>query len=250
MLAGLLGNIGVKSDEDESYLGARGIRFWRHPGARLAKKPGRWIVAAELVETTRLYARGIAAIDPRWLPQLAGHLIKTQLLEPHWEKKAAQVIALERATLYGIVIYANKRVDFANVDPAQAREIFIREALVAGDWETKLPFAAANRKLIAQVEELEHKSRRQDVLVDDDLIFAFYDQQVPADVHSGESFERWFRAEVKRQPKLLMLTREELMRHEAAGITTAAFPRRSASAASTARPTTCTSRAIRATASP
>jgi ATP-dependent helicase HrpA len=225
MLAGLLGNIGVKSDEDESYLGARAIRFWRHPGARLAKKPGRWIVAAELVETTRLYARGIAAIDPRWLPQLAAHLIKTQLLEPHWEKKAAQVVALERATLYGIVVYANKRVDFATVDPPAAREIFIREALVAGEWETPLPFAAANRKLIAQVEELEHKSRRQDVLVDDDLIFAFYDQQVPADVHSGHSFERWYRAEVKRQPRLLVLSREELMRHEAAGITTAAFPK-------------------------
>jgi ATP-dependent helicase HrpA len=225
MLAGLLGNIGVKSDEDESYLGARGIRFWRHPGARLSKKPGKWIVSAELVETTRLYARDIAAIDPRWLPQLAGHLIKTQLLEPHWEKKAAQVTALERATLYGIVVYANRRVDFGTVDPAAAREIFIREALVAGEWETRLPFAAANRKLIAQVEELEHKSRRQDVLVDDDLIFAFYDQQVPANVHSGQTFERWYRDEVRRQPKLLMLTRDELMRHEAAGITTAAFPK-------------------------
>jgi ATP-dependent helicase HrpA len=225
MLAGLLGNIGVKSDEDESYLGARGIRFWRHPGARLSKKPGRWIVAAELVETTRLYARGMAAIEPRWLPELAGHVIKTQLLEPHWEKKAAQVVALERATLYGIVIYANKRVDFGSVDPAAAREIFIREALVGGDWETHLPFASANRKLIAQVEELEHKARRQDVLVDDELIFAFYDQQLPADVHSGRTFERWYREELKRQPHLLMLTREELMRHEAAGITTAAFPK-------------------------
>jgi ATP-dependent helicase HrpA len=225
MLAGLLGNIGVKSDEDESYLGARGIRFWRHPGARLAKKPGRWIVAAELVETTRLYGRGIAAIEPRWLPALAGHLIKTQLLEPHWEKKAAQVVALERATLYGIVIYANRRIDFGGVDPMAAREIFIREALVAGEWETKLPFMAANRRLIGQVEELEHKSRRQDVLVDDELIFAFYDQQLPADVHSGVLFERWYREEVKRQPRLLMLMREELMRHEAAGITTAAFPK-------------------------
>ena len=225
MLAGLLGNIGLKSDEDESYLGARGIRFWRHPGANLSKKPGRWIVAAELVETTRLYARGIAAIDPKWLPGIAGHLIKTQLLEPHWEKKAGQVVALERATLYGIVIYANKRVDFGLVDPAAAREIFIREALVAGEWETKLPFAAANRKLIAQVEELEHKARRQDVLVDDALIHAFYDQQLPADVHSALTFERWFREESKRRPQLLMLTREELMRHEAAGITTASFPR-------------------------
>jgi len=225
MLAGLLGNIGLKSDEDEWYLGARGIRFYKHPGANLSKKPGRWIVAAELVETTRLFGRSIAAIEPQWLPRIAGHVIKTQLLEPHWEKKAAEVIALERATLYGIVIYSNKRVNFGNVDAAAAREIFIREALVAGEWDAKLPFVAANRKLIAQVEELEHKSRRQDVLVDDELIHAFYDAHLPADVCSGASLERWYREEVKRQPRLLLLTREELMRHEAAGITSAAFPK-------------------------
>ena len=225
MLAGLLGNIGCKSDDEDWYLGARGIRFYRHPGAHLSKKPGRWIVAAELVETTRLFGRSIAVIEPQWLPQIAGHVIKTQLLEPHWEKKAAEVVALERATLYGIVIYNNRRVNFGKVDPSLAREIFIREALVAGELDTRLPFLAANRKLIAQVEELEHKSRRQDVLVDDELIHAFYDAQLPADVCSGASLERWFRDEVKRQPKLLQLTREELMRHEAAGITTAAFPK-------------------------
>ena len=225
MLAGLLGNIGCKSEDEDWYLGARGIRFYKHPGANLSKKPGRWIVAAELVETTRLFGRSIAAIEPQWLPQIAGHIIKTQLLEPHWEKKAAEVIALERATLYGIVIYSNKRVNFGNVDAHAAREIFIREALVAGEWETKLPFVTANRKLIAQVEELEHKSRRQDVLVDDELIHAFYDSQLPADVCSGHSIERWYREESKRQPKLLMLTREELMRHEAAGITSNAFPK-------------------------
>lgn len=225
MLAGLLGNIGCKSDDDDWYLGARGIRFYRHPGAHLSKKPGRWIVAAELVETTRLFGRSIAAIEPQWLPQIAAHVIKTQLLEPHWEKKAAEVVALERATLYGIVIYNNRRVNFGKVDPVLAREIFIREALVAGELDTRLPFLAANRKLIAQVEELEHKSRRQDVLVDDELIHAFYDAQLPADVCSGASLERWFRDEVKRQPKLLQLTRDELMRHEAAGITTAAFPK-------------------------
>ncbi|CAN5216431.1 ATP-dependent RNA helicase HrpA [soil metagenome] len=225
MLAGLLGNIGLKSDEDEWYLGARGIRFYKHPGANLSKKPGRWIVAAELVETTRLFGRGIAAIEPQWLPQIAGHIIKTQLLEPHWEKKAAEVIALERATLYGIVIYSNRRVNFGNVDAVAARDIFIREALVNGEWETKLPFLAANQKMIAQVEELEHKSRRQDVLVDDELIYAFYDQQLPSDVCSGHSIERWYREESKRQPRLLMLSREELMRHEAAGITTAMFPK-------------------------
>jgi ATP-dependent helicase HrpA len=225
MLAGLLGNIGVKSEDDDSYLGARGIRFHRHPGAHLSKKPGRWIVAAELVETTRLFGRGIAAIEPQWLPGIAAHVIKTQLLEPHWEKKAGEVIALERATLYGIVVYSNKRVNFGLVDPAAAREIFIREALVDGEWETRLPFMAANRKTIAQVEELEHKSRRQDVLVDDELIHAFYDAQIPADVTGGASFERWYREESRRQPRLLVLTREELMRHEAAGITTAAFPK-------------------------
>jgi ATP-dependent helicase HrpA len=225
MLAGLLGNIGCKSDEDDWYLGARGIRFYRHPGANLSKKPGRWIVASELVETTRLFGRGIAAIEPQWLPGIAGHVIKTQLLEPHWEKKAAEVIALERATLYGIVIYSNRRVNFGLVDAVAAREIFIREALVGNEWETKLPFLAANRKLIAQVEELEHKSRRQDVLVDEELIHAFYDQHLPSDVCSGNTLERWYRDEVKRQPRLLLLAREELMRHEAAGITTAAFPK-------------------------
>jgi ATP-dependent helicase HrpA len=191
----------------------------------LVKKPGRWIVAAELVETTRLFGRGIAAIEPQWLEQVGGHLLKKQLLDPHWEKKAAEVVALERATLYGIVVYSGRRVNYGRVDLHGAREIFIRAALVGDEWETKLPFLAANRRLIAQVEELEHKARRQDVLVDDELIYAFYDQQLPADVCSGYSFENWYREEVKKNPRLLMLTREELMRHEAAGITTASFPK-------------------------
>ncbi|WP_395702572.1 ATP-dependent RNA helicase HrpA, partial [Aquabacterium sp.] len=225
LMAGLLGNIGCKSDDEEWYLGARGIKFWRHPGAHLSKKPGRWLMAAELVETTRLYGRGLAQIEPQWIPGIAGHLLKTQLLDPHWEKKAAEVVALERATLYGIVVYSNRRVNFGRLDPKAAREMFIRAALVEGEWDTKLPFLAHNQRLVAQVQELEHKSRRQDVLVDDELIFAFYDQQLPADVCSGASLERWYRAESQRQPKLLHLTRDELMRHEAAGITTAAFPK-------------------------
>jgi ATP-dependent helicase HrpA len=225
MLSGLLGNVGFKLDDEDVYLGARGIKFYRHPGAHLAKKPGRWIVAAELVETTRLFGRGIAAIEPQWLEQVGGHLLKKQLLDPHWEKKSAEVIALERATLYGIVVYNGRRVNFGRVDPQTAREIFIREALVAGSWETKLPFLAANQKLVRQVEDIEHKARRQDVLVDEELIYAFYDQQLPADIHSGYEFERWYRDESQRNPKLLTLTREELMRHEAAGITTNAFPK-------------------------
>ncbi len=225
LLAGLLGNIGCKSDDEDWYLGARGIKFWRHPGVNLSKKPGRWIFAAELVETTRLFGRGMAAIEPQWIPPLAGHLLKTQLLEPHWEKKAAEVVALERATLYGIVIYNNRKVNYGRIDPVAAREIFIREALVGDEWETRLPFLAHNRKLITQVQELEHKARRQDVLVDDELIHAFYDQQLPKDVCSGAGLERWYREESKKQPQLLQLTREELMRHEAAGITTDSFPK-------------------------
>ncbi len=225
MLAGLLGNVGCKQDEEDVYLGARGIKFYRHPGAHLSKKPGRWTVVSELVETTRLFGRGIAGIEPAWLEQVGSHILKKQLLDPHWEKKSAEVIALERATLYGLVVYSGRRVPFGKIDPQTAREIFIREGLVQSQWDTTLPFLSANQKMIAKVEELEHKSRRQDVLVDEELIYAFYDQLIPMDVCSGRTLEAWYRQEVKQQPKLLLLTREELMRHEAAGITTQAFPK-------------------------
>lgn len=225
MLSGLLGNIGCKADDDEWYLGARGIKFWKHPGAHLSKKPGRWIMAAELVDTTRLFGRGIAAIDPQWIPPLAGHLLKTQLLEPHWEKKAAEVIALERATLYGLVIYSGRRVNFSRVDLKQAREIFIREALVQGEWESRWPFLAHNRKVMSQVQDLEHKSRRQDVLIDDEMIYAYYDEHLPEDVCSGATFDRWYRHVQGTDNKLLFMTREELMRHDASSVTHAAFPR-------------------------
>ncbi|WP_399681519.1 ATP-dependent RNA helicase HrpA [Xenophilus sp.] len=224
MLAGLLGNVGWKMEDEDVYLGARGIKFHRHPGAHLRKRPGRWIVAAELVETTRLFGRGIATIEPQWIEEVASHLLKKQLLDPHWEKKEARVAAFERATLYGLVVYSGRRVDFAKADPAGAREIFLREALVGGEWETRLPFLAANRRLIREVEGLEHKSRRQDVLVDDALIYAFYDAHVPADVAGGQAFEHWYREASKANPRLLFLSRDELMRHQAAGITTQAFP--------------------------
>lgn len=225
MLSGLLGNIGFKTEEGDGYLGARGIRFHPHPGAHLSKKPGRWIVAAELVETSRLYGRGIAAIEPQWLEQVGAHLLRKQLLDPHWEKKQGEVAAYERATLYGLVVYSQRRISYGKIDPQGARDIFIRQALVEGDWETRLPFLQANQKLIAKVEELEHKSRRQDVLVDDALIYAFYDQQIPQDICTGRALERWVKDESARNPDLLRLSRDELMRHEAAGITTAAFPK-------------------------
>ena len=225
MLSGLLGNIGYKGEESEAYLGAHGIKFHPHPGAHLSKKPGRWIVAAEQVETSRLYGRGIAAIEPQWLEEVGSHLLKKQLLDPHWSKKQADVVALERATLYGLVVYNGRRVSYGRVDPHEARNLFIRQALVEGEWETKWHFLLANLKLMRKVEELEHKSRRQDVLVDDELIFAFYDQHLPKDVYSGATFDHWFRAESRNQPELLRLSKDELMRHEAAGITTDKFPK-------------------------
>ena len=225
MLAGLLGNIGCKRDDERVVPGRTRHQILAPPGRTPEQEARALAGGGRTGGDHAAFGRGLAAIEPQWIPPLAGHLLKTQLLEPHWEKKAAEVIALERATLYGIVVYNNKRVNFGRVDPVAAREIFIREALVAASRETRLPFLAHNRKLLAQVAELEHKSRRQDVLVDDELIFAFYDQQLPPDVCSGATLERWYREEVKKNPKLLQLTREELMRHEAAGITTAAFPK-------------------------
>jgi len=225
MLSGLLGNIGFRAEEAEAYLGAHGIKFHPHPGAHLSKKPGRWIVAAEQVETTRLYGRGIAAVEPQWLEQVGAHLLRKQLLEPHWSKKQADVVALERATLYGLVVYSGRQVSYGRIDPHEARQIFIRQALVQGEWDAPWPFLAANLKLVRKVEELEHKSRRQDVLVDDELIYAYYDQLLPEGVFSGATFDKWYRVAAKNQPNLLRLSREELMRHEAAGITTENFPR-------------------------
>ena len=232
LLTGLLGNIGLKADDEPYFLGARSIKFYLWPGSALVKKAGKWVMAAELVETSRLYARCIAKIEPEWIEKIGEHLLKKSLSEPHWEKRAAQVSAFERAVLYGLPIYHRRRVSFGKQDPARARELFIRGALVEGEFDTKLAFFAHNRKLLADIEQLEHKSRRQDVLVDDELIFGFYDQALPKGIYTGASFERWYRDEVKNsgQPedklRLLYLSRDDLMRHEAAGVTTDLFPKR------------------------
>jgi ATP-dependent helicase HrpA len=232
LLTGLLGNIGLKADDEPYYLGARTIKFYLWPGSALVKKAGRWVMAAELVETSRLYARCIAKIEPEWIEQIGAHLLKKSLSEPHWEKRAAQVSAYERAVLYGLPIYHRRRVSFGKQDPSRARELFIRGALVEGEFDTKMAFFAHNRKLLADIEQLEHKSRRQDVLVDDELIYGFYDQAIPQGIYTGASFERWYRDEVKKsgQPddklRLLYLSRDDLMRHEAAGVTTDLFPKR------------------------
>ncbi|MGB5080599.1 MAG: ATP-dependent RNA helicase HrpA [Burkholderiales bacterium] len=223
LLAGLLGNVGMKTEEG-NYLGARGIRFWVHPGSGVGRKAGRWIVAAELTETTRLYARCVAGIEPEWLESVGTHLVKRHRYEPHWEKQPARVAAFERGTLYGLLLYAKRRVHYGPTDPAEARKIFIRQALVEGEYDTRAPFFAHNRRLVREIEQLEHKSRRPDVLVDDDLIYAFYDSLVPQGIHNGADFDRWRREAEGANPKLLFLKREDLMRHEAAGITTAQFP--------------------------
>jgi ATP-dependent helicase HrpA len=226
LLTGLLGNIGYKMEDDSgAYLGARGIKFHIWPGSTLGKKAGKWIMAAELVETTRLYARCIAQIQPEWVEKIGGHLLKKSWGEPRWEKRTAQVTASERATLYGIVVYSQRRINYAQHNPAEAREIFIRDALVGGDYETRSQFFAHNHKLIREIENLEHKSRRLDVLVDDQLIYAFYDNEIPSDVVNGAGFEKWYKDASRDNPKLLYLNREELMRHEAAGVTTELFPK-------------------------
>ncbi|TWG86618.1 ATP-dependent helicase HrpA [Cupriavidus gilardii J11] len=229
LLTGLLGNVGLKLNEADTrgreYLGARGIKFHLWPGSLVARKMGRWVVAAELVETSRLFARTLARIEPQWLEQIGKHLLKVSWSDPHWEKKAGQVMAMERATLYGLTVYQHRRVHYGPMNPREARELFIRRALVEGEFDTKLPFYAHNQRLVREIENLEHKSRRQDVLVDDELIFAFYDRHIPFDIHQQAGFEQWYQRESAKDRKLLYLNRDELMRHEAAGITTDLFPK-------------------------
>ena len=233
LLCGLLGNIGMKDELDNNYTGARGIKFRAHPGTG-TKKPGKWIMAAELVETTRLFARKVAGVDPRWIEELGAHLMKRHRERPHWEKARAQVVAIERGTLYGLPVYADRRVHYGPIDPKLSREIFIRSALVEGEFETRAPsgrenrapppFLAHNQRLLKEIERLEHKSRRPDILVDDELIYAFYDARVPEGITNGADFDKWRREAERAQPALLQLRREDLMRHEAAGITTENFP--------------------------
>ena len=223
LLAGLLGNVGLQDATERNYTGARGIKFWVHPGSG-TKKPGQWVMAAELVETTRLYARTVATIDAQWLEELGAHLLKRHRDNPHWEKMRAQVVAVERGTLYGLPVYTNRRVHYGPLDPATARGIFLRSALVEGEFDTRAPFFAHNRRLVAEIERMEHKSRRPDILVDDELIHAFYDERIPAEVKSAADLEHWRREAEKAKPRLLCLERADLMRHEAAGITTGNFP--------------------------
>ncbi|MDR2208313.1 MAG: ATP-dependent RNA helicase HrpA, partial [Azoarcus sp.] len=235
LLAGLLGNIGCKQEEAAgigsqagSYLGARSIKFWPHPGSMLAKKAGKWIMAAEQVDTSRLFGRCLARIEPEWVEEVGAHLIRRHVFEPHWSRSAGCVRAWERGVLYGLVIWPRRGVPYRDIDPALCRELFIREGLVAGEIADgparSMKFLTHNLGLVAEIERLEHKTRRPDVLVDETLIEAFYDSKIPADVVDLASFEHWRKQAERNAPKLLYLTREQLMRHEAEGVTSERFP--------------------------
>ena len=224
LLAGLLGNIGFKSDEAGIYLGARQIKFVLSPGSSLKKKGPKWVMAAELTETTRLYARGVAAIEPEWIERLGLHLAKRSYREPHWSKDSGSVVAFEQVSVYGLVVVQKRRVQYGPIEPKEARDLFIRGALVAGHYAGHPEFLDHNRRLIEDVQQLEHKSRRHDVLVDDEAIFAFYAERVPEGIHNAVDFEKWRKQAERENSKLLFLSREYLMRHAAEQITEDLFP--------------------------
>jgi ATP-dependent helicase HrpA len=209
LLTGLLGHLGLKQEENV-YLGARGRNFYLFPGSGLFKKRPRWVVAAELVETSRLYARTVARIEPEWVEGLAGPLLKRSYAEPHWEKRSARVTAIERVTLYGLPIVVNRRVDYGPLDPALARAIFIRQALVEGDFHSKAPFFEHNRQLLAELEELEVRARR-DLTADEEALYRFYDERIPEGIYSGPAFETWRKQVERDHPRLLFLDRAALL---------------------------------------
>ncbi|MGL1037237.1 ATP-dependent RNA helicase HrpA [Vibrio vulnificus] len=224
ILAGLLSHIGMKDQEKNEYHGARNARFHIFPGSGLFKKQPKWVMSAELVETSKLWGRIIAKIQPEWIEPLAKHLIKRSHSEPHWSKKQAAVMAYEKVMLYGIPIVPKRLVNYGNIDASVSREIFIRSALVEGDWETKHAFFKQNRKLLLEVEELEHKSRRRDILVDDEELFQFYDQRVGTEVVSGRHFDTWWKQASKKEPELLNFEKEMLFKGDASHVTDLDYP--------------------------
>lgn len=227
LLAGLLSHVGMKDVKEgakNDYLGARGAKFAVFPGSALFKKPPRFVMSAELVETSRLWARVNAKIEPEWVEPLAGHLLKHTYSEPHWEKDQAAVMAYEKVTLYGVPIVAQRKVNYGRIDAEVSRELFIRNALVEGDWRTHHKFFADNRRLLTEVEELEHRARRRDILVDDETLFDFYDQRVPDHVVSGAHFDSWWKHERHEQPDLLDFEREMLINEKAGAVTKDDYP--------------------------
>jgi len=224
LLAGLLSHIGLRDLEKPEYLGARGARFAVSPGSTLFRKSTRWVMAAELVETTRLWARDVARIEPEWAEKLAGHLVKRTYSEPHWDAEAGSVRAFERVTLYGLPLIVSRKVQYGRVDPVLSRELFIRHALVEGDWSTRHEFFHRNRALADEVRELEERARRRDIVVDDETLFAFYDARVGAEVVSARHFDTWWKRTRRTQPDLLTLTRDILVNAGAAGLAADDYP--------------------------
>ncbi|MFE5614982.1 ATP-dependent RNA helicase HrpA [Streptomyces sp. NPDC056470] len=227
LLAGLLSHIGMKDVKEgakNEYLGARSAKFAVFPGSALFKKPPRFVMSAELVETSRLWARVNAKIEPEWIEPLAQHLIKKTYSEPHWEKDQAAVMAIEKVTLYGVPIVTDRKVNYGRIDPEASRDLFIRNALVEGDWRTHHKFFADNRKLLTEVEELEHRARRRDILVDDETLFDFYDKRVPEHVVSGAHFDSWWKHKRHEEPEFLDFEREMLINEKAAGVTKDDYP--------------------------
>ncbi|MEV5237813.1 ATP-dependent RNA helicase HrpA [Streptomyces cinnamoneus] len=225
LLAGLLSHIGLKDTEkNNEYVGARSAKFAVFPGSALFKKPPRWVMSAELVETSRLWARVNAKIEPEWVEPLAQHLVKRTYSEPHWEQKQAAVMAYERVTLYGVPIVAQRKVNYGRIDPETSRELFIRNALVEGDWRTHHQFFHDNRKLLGEVEELEHRARRRDILVDDETLFDFYDQRLPEHVVSGAHFDSWWKHKRRDEPELLNFEHSMLINENAEAVTKADYP--------------------------
>ncbi|MFF3691352.1 ATP-dependent RNA helicase HrpA [Streptomyces sp. NPDC002187] len=227
LLAGLLSHVGMKDIKEgakNEYLGARNAKFAVFPGSALFTKPPRFVMSAELVETSRLWARVNARIEPEWIEPLAGHLLKRTYSEPHWEKDQAAVMAYEKVTLYGVPVIAQRKVNYGRIDPETSRELFIRNALVEGDWRTHHKFFADNRKLLTEVEELEHRARRRDILVDDETLFDFYDQRVPEHVVSGAHFDSWWKHKRGEQPELLDFEREMLINEKAGSVTKDDYP--------------------------
>ncbi|WP_393059406.1 ATP-dependent RNA helicase HrpA [Streptomyces sp. LN549] len=224
LLAGLLSHIGLKDTEKNEYLGARSAKFAIFPGSALFKKQPRFVMSAELVETSRLWARVNARVEPEWIEPLAGHLLKRTYSEPHWEKDQAAVMAYERVTLYGVPIVAQRKVNFGRIDQEASRDLFIRNALVEGDWRTHHQFFHDNRKLLGEVEELEHRARRRDILVDDETLFDFYDQRIPEHVVSGAHFDSWWKHKRKDEPDALDFERSMLINEKAGAVTKDDYP--------------------------
>lgn len=224
LLSGLLSHIGLKDTEKNEYLGARSAKFAVFPGSALFRKQPRWVMSAELVETSRLWARVNAKVEPEWIEPLAGHLVKRNYSEPHWEQKQAAVMAYERVTLYGVPIVAQRKVNYGRIDPETSRELFIRNALVEGDWRTHHQFFHDNRKLLGEVEELEHRARRRDILVDDETLFDFYDQRLPDHVVSGAHFDSWWKHKRREEPELLNFEHSMLINENAEAVTKDDYP--------------------------